>query len=103
MIFHVLCTIIFLQILIGGIIMANLQALKDSITSLVASNEAERLMMVKLLTDTNAMIARLLALIAAGASIPQEEIDKINAVAQENTDALAAMTSADAEVNVEGQ
>lgn len=83
--------------------MPDIQDLKTAIANLVISNEAERVMMVKLLTDTNAMIARLLALIAAGSSIPQEEIDKIMAVSQENADALASMTSADAQVNVEGK
>ena len=83
--------------------MADLQSLKNAISGLVTSNEAERVQMVSLLTETNAAIARLLALIAAGTAIPQEEIDKIVTVSQENANALEAMKSAEAQVKVEGQ
>jgi hypothetical protein len=82
--------------------MADMKALTDAVASLVASNQAEHDEMVVLLEKNNAAISRLLALIAAGSSIPQDVIDSIMAVSQENTDAVETMKSAAAQADVEG-
>jgi hypothetical protein len=76
---------------------AKIQTMKDSVDGVVAFWQTE-------LSDANAMINRLLAIIAGG-TVPvdyQPEIDTITAANQKISDMLASMQSLDATFKSEG-